>query len=452
MSDAYLNFVSGGFGKKLAKQLGLPSPARLRRHTPGDPLVDGPVLVLSDDDSRPDADALAAALLPFVPDVRRTTHLPDEMRWAAVIVVLTQLTTPAASTAVALELGSTLRRLAPSGRIVTVSRVEDTAPSAAAAAARAGVQGLVRSLAKELRAGATANGVLLADDVGVADPTPLAALRFLLSGRSAFVAGQMLRIDAAGADDATPERPLGGRVAVVTGAARGIGAEIVRTLARDGAHVVGVDVPSTGDALAKVMNEVRGAALQLDVTAEDAAERIMQVARDRFGGLDIVVHNAGILRDKLLANMTEDRWASLMAVNIEAPLRITDRLLEAARAGEIAGPRIISLASTSGIAGNRGQTNYAAAKAGIIGMTERLADDAAAVGGTINAVAPGFIETEMTAKIPPVMRQVARRMNSLQQGGLPVDVAEAISFLASEGALGINGQTLRVCGQHIVGR
>src|SRR5699024_10105894 len=177
----------------------------------------------------------------------------------------------------------------------------------------------------------------------------------------------------------------------------------------------GVDVPAAGEALSRVMNEVRGSALQLDITAEDAAERILVHVRDRYGRLDVVVHNAGILRDKLLANMTDDRWNDLLAVNVLAPLRMNETF-----AGELgAGGRIISLASTSGIAGNRGQTNYATAKAGFIGMTRALAPQVATGGATANAVAPGFIETDMTARIPPVPRQVARRANSLQQGGLP---------------------------------
>ncbi len=163
----------------------------------------------------------------------------------------------------------------------------------------------------------------------------------------------------------------------------------------------------------------------------------------------MVVHNAGITRDKLLANMGPDRFSSVLAVNVGAPLRVTAALLDAGLLGDA--PRVVCLASTSGIAGNRGQTNYAASKAGVIGMVRAQAPLLAAAGGTVNAVAPGFIETEMTARIPALTRQVARRLNSLQQGGLPADVAEAIAFLASPQAGGINGEVLRVCGQNLVG-
>src|SRR5690606_16615392 len=193
------------------------------------------------------------------------------------------------------------------------------------AAARHGVDGFLRSVAKELRAGATGNGLVLADGVEVSSVSVRGGLRFLLSARSAFVDGQLLTVGTdAGTEPADWRRPLTGAVAVVTGAARGIGAEVVRVLARDGAQVLGVDVPAAGEALSAVMNAVGGTALQLDVTADDAADRILDVARSRFGHLDLVVHNAGILRDKLLANMTPEKFEALLAVNIAAPLRMNE--------------------------------------------------------------------------------------------------------------------------------
>ena len=138
-----------------------------------------------------------------------------------------------------------------------------------------------------------------------------------------------------------------------------------------------------------------------------------------------------------------------MGVNLEAQLRINEALLASGHFRSA--PRIVSVASTSGIAGNRGQTNYAASKAGVIGMVSATAPLLAGYGGSINAVAPGFIETEMTARMPFAPREIARRLNSLQQGGRPEDVAEAIAFLASDAAGGISGQVLRVCGQNLVG-
>ncbi|MPV36791.1 3-oxoacyl-ACP reductase [Georgenia subflava] len=465
MSDTYLELVNGP-ASAVAKKLGLPRPARLRRTDPTSvdaPLTPGPVLVLSDARATADADTVAQDLLAWDLDVRRDTHLGEHDRWGAVVVVLTGLDHPAALSGPALQLGSMLRRLATGGRVVTVSRsapapvpapTADDATDPAVAAGRLAVDAFVRSLAKELRAGATANGLVLADGVAVGAASVRGGLRFLLSARSAFVDGQLLAVGTdGGAVPADWARPLVGTVAVVTGAARGIGAEVVRVLARDGAQVLGVDVPAAGESLTAVMNEVSGTALQLDITADDAAERILAAATSRYGHLDIVVHNAGITRDKLLANMTADRFEDLLAVNVDAPLRMNQTFAVPGTLGTTgAAPRIISLASFSGLAGNRGQTNYAAAKAGLIGMTRALAAPLAESGGTINAVAPGFIETDMTAKMPPLPRQMARWTSSLQQGGLPVDVAEAIAFLASPQAGGINGQVLRVCGQLVAGQ
>jgi len=362
---------------------------------------------------------------------------------------LDDLQSPADLEQPVLTAGPALRELAPNGRVVTISRAPDGGRPAAAAA-RQGVDGLLRSVAKELRAGATGNGIVLTEGVSATAPSVLGALRFFLSGRSAFVDGQFLRVGSpSGSLPAVPDTPLTGKVAVVTGAARGIGASIARTLHRDGATVVAVDIPAAGDHLAAVANGIRGTALQLDVTREDAGQRIIDHAVSRHGRLDIMVHNAGITRDKLLVNMDHGRWSSVMGVNLEAQLRINEALLASGHFRSA--PRIVSVASTSGIAGNRGQTNYAASKAGVIGMVRATAPLLAEYGGSINAVAPGFIETEMTARMPFAPREIARRLNSLQQGGRPDDVAEAIAFLASDAAGGISGQVLRVCGQNLVG-
>lgn len=449
MTDKYTLFVSRGIGKDLAKKLGLPQPAVLRRYKAGEPLVPGPVLLLGSGNGKAaGADELAAALLGWGLDVRRNA-LPKE-KLGAIILVLDDVAHPEDLAGPVLTAAQSLRELVPSGRVVTISRTSASAPSPAVAAGRQGVDGLLRSLAKELRAGATANGILLGGSAGTTSPSALGALRFFLSGRSAFVDGQFLTVTTGAGqlpDDA--DKPLAGKVAVVTGAARGIGAAIARTLYRDGARLVVVDIPAAGDHLAAVANEVHGTALQLDITADNAGKRIIDHAMERHGGLDIVIHNAGITRDRLLANMDESRWNSVIGVNIASQLRINEALLESGRFSHA--PRIVSVASTSGIAGNRGQTNYAASKGGVIGMVRATAPLLAESGGSINAVAPGFIETDMTARIPFATREVARRLNSLQQGGRPGDVAEAIAFLASDSAAGISGEVLRVCGQNLVG-
>lgn len=449
MTDKYTQFVSHGIGKDLAKKLGLPQPAVLRRYQPGEPLVPGPVLVLGSGNGRTaGSDEVAAALMGWGLDVRRAA-LPKE-KLGAIILVLDGVEHPDELAGPVLTAAPSIRDLARSARVVTISRTSGSAVNPAVAAGRQGVDGLLRSLAKELRAGATANGILLGDGAGTTSPSTLGALRFFLSGRSAFVDGQFLTVTSGtGELPADADKPLAGKVAVVTGAARGIGAAIARTLHRDGARLVVVDIPAAGDHLAEVANEVHGTALQLDITARDAGKRIIDHAVERHGGLDIVIHNAGITRDKLLANMDEGRWNSVIGVNIASQLRINEALLGSDLLHKT--PRIVSVASTSGIAGNRGQTNYAASKGGVIGMVRATAPLLAERGGSINAVAPGFIETDMTARIPFATREVARRLNSLQQGGLPGDVAEAIAFLASDAAAGITGEVLRVCGQNLVG-
>ena len=285
-------------------------------------------------------------------------------------------------------------------------------------------------------------------------PTAIAStLGFLLSPKSAYVSGQVVRIGSHGGVDAAEEvsdwiRPLEGKVALVTGASRGIGEQIARVLHRDGATVLGVDVPHAASELQAVMRELDGDHLSLDITTKDAPQRIAQHVADQFGGVDIVVHNAGITRDKKLANMKPDGFAATIAVNLTAPERITTELLSQKLLR--ANGRIVGVASTSGIAGNLGQTNYAASKAGVIGLVESLADDLPD-GITVNAVAPGFIETKMTASVPLMTRELGRRLNSMSQGGLPVDVAETIAWFANPASTAVNGNVVRVCGQMMMG-
>lgn len=455
--DRYLDAVATGPGAALAERLGLPRPVALRRG--GGALLPGPALVVA---AGSGAGAPEGALAALVRDLGADvlTALPAGSRPGAVVLDARAVATVADLDDVRAALAPAVRALAPGGRVLLLI----TAPGAVSAddgalagaveraAVRQALDGLVRTVAKELRGGATANAVRLPDaDNGNLLEAARSTVAFLLSGRSAYVDGQVVDVTmpprAVPAHVAT--RPLEGQVAVVTGAARGIGAAITATLAGAGAHVVGVDVPAAARALAATVNAVGGSALALDVTADDAGERLAHHLVERHGGAHVLVHNAGITRDRLLVNLDAARWGSVLAVNLAAQLKITAALLDAGALR--GGGRIISVSSTSGIAGNRGQANYAASKAGVIGSVRALAPALAPRGTTVNAVAPGFIETELTATMPVINRQVARRVSSLAQGGLPVDVAETVRWLAEPASAGVSGQVVRVCGQNVVG-
>jgi 3-oxoacyl-[acyl-carrier protein] reductase len=341
----------------------------------------------------------------------------------------------------------TIRRVQPSGRAIVLAAPPETSAEPRTATAQRAVEGFTRSVGKELRQGGTAQLVYIAPGAeGAIEST----LRFLLSARSAYVSGQVIVV---GPGTVPPgidwERPLQGKVALVTGASRGIGEAIATTLARDGAHVVGLDVPGAAEQLEVVTGGIGGSSLAVDIAADDAPARIADHLSERHGGVDVVVHNAGVTRDKTLGRMDEELWSMVLEVNLSSQERIDDELLDRGAIRE--NGRIVGVSSISGLAGNAGQTNYATSKAGVIGRVQSMAPVVGERGLTINAVAPGFIETEMTARMPFAAREAGRRMNSLSQGGLPRDVAETIAWLGSPGSAGVNGQVVRVCGQSLIG-
>lgn len=438
MADRYLHLTGTATGRFLTRRLGLPQPARLRRWTPETPDLPGPVLHLTAGESTV-TDELGVILAATGLEITAGADRP-----AGIVLDATGVGTAAGLGAVHAALHPVVRSLAPGGRVVVVG-VRPSPDDHHQAAAQQALEGFVRSLGKEIGRGATVQLLRLAPGaVAGAEST----LRFLLSPRSAYISGQVIEVTSDAPDPVADwAAPLAGRTALVTGAARGIGASVASVLARDGARVICLDIPQAQDDLVRTADRLGATALPLDITAPDAAERIAAAAPD---GLDVLVHNAGITRDRRLANMAADRWASVIDVNLDSVLRTTDALL---RAGTLnRGGRIVATASIAGIAGNNGQTNYAASKAGIIGLVRSLAPRAAADHGvTVNAVAPGFIETKMTAAVPLFIREAGRRMNSLSQGGLPVDVAETTAWFAQPASTAVNGQVVRVCGQSLLG-
>ncbi len=471
MNDRYLDLSQSGWGKTLMTALGLPTPPRLQRGE--GPWAEKPLEQIAATvgvSSRSQyADPILRALHPMGATLRVLPQHPG----LAIIKAASQslqlllsgnpLSGEGTPSRVLIFDASGLERpeqlkevyeffqpqaaqIPAQGRVLLIAPAPAATPTPAAAATAAALNGFVRSFAKEAgRKGTTVNLLEIAPGAEALIEGPL---RFFVSPHSAFITGQTLSLSAANAPQTAWAGSLGGKVAVVTGAARGIGAAIVQVLAREGAKIVGIDRPQEEAALGETLSKVGGLGLAIDVTAADAPEKITQECRAKFGGVDIVVHNAGITRDKLLRNMRPDHWDQVLEVNLASILRINDQLIPH---GLKPGARMVCISSIGGIAGNAGQTNYGATKAGIIGYAQALAADMAQRGGAINAVAPGFIETQMTAMMPVGHREVGRRLNSLSQGGLPVDIAEAVAFLASPYAAAVNGRTLRVCGQNWVG-
>src|SRR5688572_4633542 len=300
-SDRYQQLTALPPGRFIAKRLGLPESRPLRRYEPGQPALAGPALVGGDGRL---GDTVAATLAAVGAEIRQV--LPDDegVKLGALVFDATGIEDSTGLRALYEFAHGAIRSLGPSGRFVVLGTPPEMSESRAQAVAQRALEGFVRSAAKELRQGATGNLVYVAPEV---EANAESTLRFLLSARSAYVSGQVIRIGAGDKTDPEDwEQPLAGRVAVVTGASRGIGEAIARTLARDGATIVGVDVPAQGEDLAEVVNEIGGASLLLDITDEDAPGRLAEHLKERHGGADVVVHNAGVTRDRTLGRMSED--------------------------------------------------------------------------------------------------------------------------------------------------
>ena len=446
MSDSYLSFVNSPWGRRLAQAIGLPQPLPLQRHRSGQQGLVNPVILAG-------AGRLAGEVQRIFGDTDTVTATAATLKAPSTVKV--QGAVFDASAVADLQqldelyvfFHANAKRLGQHGRVVVLGTAPEHCQDLPQAVAQRALEGLVRSLAKELRRAITVQLIYVAPG---AEEALHSSLRFFLSRRSAYVSGQVVRLEKPvdGQVAVNWDNPFAGRRALVTGASRGIGLAIAQVLARDGAHVVCVDVPQAQQHLEQAAQSVGGSALPLDITAADAVSQLLAHTR-QYGAFDVVVHNAGITRDKTIAKMTEAAWRSVLAVNLQAPLQLSEALL--ANHGLNPGGRIVCVSSISGIAGNLGQSNYATSKAGVIGLVQGLAPRAAAQQVTVNAVAPGFIETQMTAKIPLMIREAGRRMNSLSQGGQPIDVAETIAWLAHPASGGVNGQTVRVCGQSLLG-
>ncbi|MCO8067992.1 3-oxoacyl-ACP reductase [Acinetobacter schindleri] len=462
MTDQYQAFAKSPIGKFVIKNLGLPSPTFLERYDSATPVVKGAVLVGAAPGS-----TLTGSIAQVLANIHANSYAGNnaelqqaaaqaglnlgafnqgdkESKFKVAIFDASGIQNSDDLKALYDFFNPIARQIQASGRVVIVGTTPESATSVKQAIAQRALEGFVKSVGKEFKKGIAAN--LIHVDNG-AEANLESALRFAISPRSAYVSGQVIRVSHAATHDVDWTKPLAGKTAVVTGASRGIGEAIAHVLARDGAHVICLDVPQQQADLDRVAGEIGGSTLAIDITAADAGEKIKAAAAAQ-GGLDIIVHNAGITRDKTLANMKPELWDLVININLSAIERVNDYLLN--NDGLNANGRIICVSSISGIAGNLGQTNYAASKAGVVGIVKYTAPTLSN-GITINAVAPGFIETQMTAAIPFAIREAGRRMNSMSQGGLPVDVAETIAMFASTASTGLNGNVVRVCGQSLLG-
>lgn len=473
MADVYESMLNNNVGRSILSSLNLPVPVELERHSqtqtsfitgnvlvgaaPGGRMLDSILGTLKGSQASIQVSGNASALAEIKSAAEKSETSLMEIdatselaKFKALIFDATGIENSEQTKELYEFFHPVIRKLNSCARVLIIGLPPESCKSnPRQQIAQRSLEGLVRSIGKEIgKKGATANLVYVAKQ---AEKAAESAVRFFLSPKSAFVDAQVLRVSKAKAVEAdfNWNQPLQGKVALVTGASRGIGEAIAGVMARDGAKVVCLDVPQAQADLQKVADRLDGGVIAIDITDPAAPQTIADTLKQQYGGVDIVVHNAGVTRDKTLGGMPPHMWDMVININLSSEERINDALLESEALN--AGGRIVCVSSMSGIAGNFGQTNYAVSKAGVIGMVDAWAPILAKKDITINAVAPGFIETQMTAAIPFATREAGRRLNSLKQGGQPVDVAETIAFYASPASAGVNGNTVRVCGQNLLG-
>ena len=454
MGDVLVKLHRNVLTKHLARALGLPNPVRLARAPAGyvDQPLAGRVVQYA---QAPGGYALDTMLAALTAAGAAPAHVPnaadavvDTSRVDVFVVDATGCHSVDGARLLYTAFHPMMRRLAMNGRVLIAAGPPGAPGDPVAAALARGIEGFTRALAKELGPrGITVNLVHVAPAAIDRLPGPV---RFFCGTQTTYVTGQAVHLDSrVGAPESAPAvQVLAGQVALVTGAARGIGLAIAQRLAEEGARVVALDVPAAGPALHAACTRFGFTPLAVDIADTDAPRAVADFLHAQ-GGVDIVVHNAGVTRDRRLANMKEPYWDQVMEINFGAVAALDAALLAGAVLRD--GGRIVCLSSISGIAGNAGQSNYAMSKAALIGYVAAQASGLAGRGICINAVAPGFIETPMTDAMPFLLRELGRRANSLKQGGQPRDVAELVTFLATPGAAGITGQTIRVCGQALIG-
>jgi len=470
MTDTYAKLANGKWTAGLFKALNLPQPVNLTRFSQGSDLISGRLLIGAATNSelvKPIIETFREAELDisYPNNTSEFANLNDQFNAASLSATPISLNAVAKSDkfngiifdASGIKTSSQLsalhrffqpviKQLSSCSRVIVLGRPSEHIEDVSHATAQRSLEGFCRSVAKEIgKNGSTCQ--LMYVQPG-SESLLNAPLRFLTSVKSAYISAQVINVKPGVIQGSINlAKPLQGKTALVTGASRGIGAAIAETLSRDGAHVICLDIPALKQDLEKIAHRLKGSSIVADITTADAPSIIAEFVREH--SLDIIVHNAGVTKDKTLARMTNNHWDVLMDINLSAMERINERLLNDNLLNEYG--RIVCVSSMSGIAGNFGQTNYATSKAAVIGYVNAMQKPLAEKHITINAVAPGFIETKMTAAIPFTVREAGRRMNSLKQGGKPVDVAEAIAFFAQPQAAGITGNTIRICGQSLIG-